>query len=340
MKKLFFDKINLYKTKFRELVKLHFLAIKSSSELEIRQNNLKYIKKNDILLLSKMKNETSRLPYFLKYYRDLGVDHFIFVDNESSDGMMNLLKDQKDVTVYFTDKSFRDSKYVHWLNYLLKKHGSGHWCLTCDPDEFLVFPYIEKRKLRDLTDHLEATHHRSFYAPLIDMYSDKPIKETHYHSGEDPLEICPYFDKDGYKLQVNDKNYRYIKLRGGVRQRVFNVENPNSAPVLNKIPLVKWKKYYAYRNSTHSIIPRILGENNNPDLTNGVLLHFKFMDSIIDKVTIALQEKQYWNDSYEYKQYDKGLKEEKSLYDKDISILYKSWRTLEDLGLMNRGKWQ
>lgn len=34
-----------------------------------------------ILLFSTMRNERIRLPYFLSYYRRLGVDHFLIVDN-------------------------------------------------------------------------------------------------------------------------------------------------------------------------------------------------------------------------------------------------------------------
>ncbi len=332
--------INMNSEKIAEFKKMHRLAIKHSFELELRQNNLNKIRKDDILLFSTMKNETFRLPYFLKYYRDLGADHFIFVDNDSTDGMMELLKDQKDVTVYYTNKSYKDSHFgVYWLNYLLKKYGTGHWCLTIDPDEFLVYPHMENRNLKGLTSYLDANHNKSLYAPLIDMYSDKPVNETYYKAGDEPLKVCPYFDKLGYKFQGFDSNYRYCRFKGGVRQRVFNAVNPNMSPALNKIPLVKWKKHYAYLYSTHVAIPRILNENNNPNLTTGALLHFKFIDGIIDKIATEIQAKQHWDDSYEYKQYDKVLKEQKPLYDKDISIKYRNWHTLEELGLINKGKY-
>lgn len=41
---------------------------------------------NGILLFSTLRNERVRLPYFLRYYRDLGVNHFLIVDNDSEDG--------------------------------------------------------------------------------------------------------------------------------------------------------------------------------------------------------------------------------------------------------------
>jgi len=340
MIRLYISKMQIYKTRIIEFANMHFLALKYSFEIKLRQNNLGSIKKNDILLFSVMKNETFRLPYFLKYYRDLGVDHFIFVDNDSDDGMMELLKDQQDVSVYYTSKSYRDSHFgVYWLNYLLKKYGSNHWCLTIDPDEFLVFPYIDSRNLNDLTNYLDSNHIRSLYAPLIDLYSDTHIDETYYQAGDDPVKVCPYFDKDGNKFIEYKADYQYHRMKGGVRQRVFNAEEPHMSPLLNKIPLVKWKKHYTYLYSTHIAIPRFLNKNNDPKLTTGVLLHFKFMDKIIEKIDVELVTKQHWDDSYEYKQYDKVFREKKPLYDKDISIKYKDWHTLEDLGLLNRGKW-
>ena len=44
------------------------------------------IRSDSILLLCTLRNERIRLPYFLRYYRDLGINHFLFVDNGSDDG--------------------------------------------------------------------------------------------------------------------------------------------------------------------------------------------------------------------------------------------------------------
>ncbi len=37
---------------------------------------------------------------------------------------------------------------------------------------------------------------------------------------------------------------------------MFFQDNPEEAPALNKIPLVKWSKKYAYVDSTHMLLPR------------------------------------------------------------------------------------
>ena len=50
-----------------------------------------------MLLFATIRDEAVRLPHFLDHYRALGVSHFLFVDNESSDGTLDLLRDAADV---------------------------------------------------------------------------------------------------------------------------------------------------------------------------------------------------------------------------------------------------
>ena len=48
----------------------------------------------DILAFVTLRNERVRLPYFLEYYRRIGVGHFLIVDNGSDDGSRDLLAGQ------------------------------------------------------------------------------------------------------------------------------------------------------------------------------------------------------------------------------------------------------
>ena len=285
-----------------------------------------------------MKDEGFRLPYFLDYYRALGVKHFIIVDNGSTDDTREILKTCNDVTVFYTEASYKNANFgMHWLNFLLRKYGSGHWCITCDPDEFLVYPFMDSRTLEELTAYLDASEERAFFCIMSDMYSDKSIDETHYQAGTDPLEVCPYFDKNGYAVQTNEY-YQNRHITGGVRRRIFDRNTPEEAPALVKIPLVKWEKHYAYVLSMHLILPRFLNGTNTLKHTTGMVQHFKFLDQLTEKVQTEMHAKQHWNDSIEYKKYDEAIKEKVFLYDPDVSVKYINWKTYEKLGLMNRGE--
>ncbi len=39
------------------------------------------IGKDSILLVAVLRNEMALLPYFMRYYRALGIDHFLMIDN-------------------------------------------------------------------------------------------------------------------------------------------------------------------------------------------------------------------------------------------------------------------
>lgn len=323
----------------KELFPILAKGVRSSRDLELRQDNRSAIDAKDIMVFCTMKNEGHRLPFFLDYYRNLGVGHFIFVDNGSTDDTAALLADQHDVTVFYTEASYKASNFgMHWLNYLLFRYGRGHWCLTCDPDEFLVYPYMDHRDLKDLTDYLSSLKEDAFFSVMVDMYSKAPVEDAVYTSGQDPLEVCPYFDKVGYS-KIHYKRYRNQFIQGGVRRRVFSKDNPRGAPALNKVPLVKWKWNYAYIESMHMAIPRRLNNTCYITKTSGALLHYKFISQLKDKVEEELVAKQHFNDSAEYKMYDGVIKEKTALYDESVSQRFDSWKDLAKLGLINTGEW-
>lgn len=319
--------------------KLHILAQKHSFEMKLTQDNLNNINSDSIILFSVMKNETRRLPHFLDYYRSLGVDHFIFVDNNSDDDFKEFVAMHTDVTAYHTTASYKDSKFgVHWLNYLLKKYGTHHWCLTVDPDEFFVYPKIDTRNLRELTGHLDGNQIASFYTLMIDMYSKCPLEDATYSSGQNPLEVCPYLDESGYSKSDWDY-WAATSAIGGVRRRIFFKTCPERAPALNKVPLIKWKRHFVYTLSTHVARPNYLNNVCGLNHTTGALLHFKFISDLQEKVAEEKEAKQHWDDSFEYRKYDEIIGSRTLLYDEKVSRKYEGWHTLAELGLIHMGEW-
>ena len=148
-----------------------FRAFRKRRELTVIADRTVAIRPGDILLFSTLRNEQVRLPYFLSYYREMGVNHFLMVDNDSNDGSLEYLRAQQDTSVWHTKRSYKRSRFgVDWLNWLQRKYGHGHWNLVVDPDEFLVYPFCDTRPLRALTDWLDASSIKSFSAMLLDMY--------------------------------------------------------------------------------------------------------------------------------------------------------------------------
>jgi hypothetical protein len=315
-------------------------SLQRGRELEAVQDNTARIRSSDVLLFATLRNEAVRIPFFLDYYRRLGVHHFLFVDNGSTDGFRDLVADCDDVSVWGTEASYAAANFgMHWLNALLRRYGCEHWCVTCDPDEFLVFPYCDQRNLTELGTFLESEGARSLSCIMLDMYSDRPLEDTVYRAGDDPFEIAPWFDGNGYTQyrEVLRDNY----TRGGVRRRRFFSDDPECAPALNKTPFVKWRWTYSYFGSMHQLVPSWL---NDPERAThraptGALAHFKYFSVLRDKVREELVRGEHWNDSFEYRRYDAQLERRSEPFIAACSVRYDGWRQLAERGFLNLGQW-
>lgn len=316
-------------------------AFRKRRELRNVVNQTAAIAPDAILLFSTMRNERVRLPYFLQYYRNLGVNHFLIVDNDSQDGSREYLQQQPDVSLWTTKRSYKRARFgVDWLNWLQMRYAHRHWSLVVDPDEFFVYPFCDTRPLRALTDWLDASSIKSFSAMLLDMYPKGPFDLIPYREGQDPFEIAPYFDSGNYVMRRN-KRFGNLWIQGGPRARMFFQDVPERAPALNKIPLVKWDRQYAYVSSTHMLLPRGLNlvyDEWGGEKASGCLLHAKFLDTLIDKAAEEMERGQHYANSHEYRAYRAGLAQQPDLWCK-WSERYINWRQLEILGLMSKGNW-
>ena len=274
-----------YKLRF-ERKRRRVRSLRKRRELTNVVDRTRQIQPSDILIFSTLRNEKARLPYFLDYYRKLGVNHFFFVDNDSSDGSREYLQDQPDTSVWTTTASYKRSKFgVDWLNGLKAKYADGHWVLVVDVDELLVYPFCDTRPLRALTDWLDAGSIKSFGTMLLDMYPKGKIQHARIREGKDPVKTAPYFDASNYFIEKNNK-YGNLWIQGGPRMRSFFCDKPQFAPALNKTPLVKWSKEYVYVSSTHTLLPRGLNlvyDEWGGQKPCGVLLHTKFMNTFSEK---------------------------------------------------------
>lgn len=316
-------------------------AFRKRRELTSVVDRTNLIRPEGILLFSTLRNEKIRLPYFLEYYRDLGVNHFLIVDNDSEDGSREYLEMQPDVSLWTTKHSYKRSRFgVDWLNYLQIKYAHGHWALVVDPDEFFVYPFCDTRPLRALTDWLDASSIKSFSAMLLDMYPKGPFDIQPYHEGQNPFEIAPYFDSGNYTISRNHR-YGNLWIQGGPRARMFFDDLPERAPALNKIPLVKWDRDYAYVSSTHMLLPRGLNQVYDEwggEKASGCLLHAKFLDTFAVKAEEEMERQQHYANSHEYRAYRAAISTQPDLWCK-WSEKYINWRQLEILGLMSKGNW-
>lgn len=292
-----------------------------------------------ILCVVCLRNERVRLPHFLAHYRALGVDRFLIVDNASVDGSADYLRDQPDVSLWAADASYRGSHFgMDWLNWLLTRHGHGHWCLTVDADELLVYPGHETRKLPALTAWLDRTRRPAFGALMLDLHPRGRLGEG--ASQGDPLQALGWFDAGPYSVKRLSPAGN-LWVQGGVRARVFFADDPRRAPTLNKLPLVRWRRGMAYVNSAHAMLPRKLNawyDGPGGVQPSGALLHTKFLPDIVPRSAEERGRAQHFHTPSAFGDYYDRMAERPDLWS-PASCRYESPEQLAELGLLRGWAW-
>lgn len=271
--------------------RLLWRSFRSRHHLTALSDRTGAIRAGDVLLVMTQRNEALRLPFFLKYYRALGVGHFLVVDNGSTDGSVEMLAGERDVSLWQTRESYGAARFgLDWMTWLQMRYAHGHWCLMVDADELMIWPERLGADLRQLTTALDAGGVEGMGALLLDLFPRGALGAGTYTPGQDPREVLQWFDPGPYRAR-RQRPMNNLWVQGGTRERVFFSEMPVRAPTLNKLPLIRWNRRYAYVNSCHSALPpRLNALYSGPGGPgpSGVLLHTKFLP---DATARAVEEK-------------------------------------------------
>jgi hypothetical protein len=156
------------------------------------------------------------------------------------------------------------------------------------------------------------------------MYGDRPIADLSYEPGQDPLEVCMYFDASQPDEEPSSRNPEVLYIRGGMRERVFGIR-----ACLNKVPLFKYSKGVRLIEGFHFI------ENAMASDLKGVVLHFKYLHDFKERVIEEAGREEHWGDGIEYKAYSEALSRDTSINPHyEGSVRHTSWRQLVELGFM------
>lgn len=318
--------------------RLLWRSFRSRHQLTCLKDQTAQIRPGAVLAFTTLRNEINRLPWFFRHYRGLGVDHFLVVDNGSDDDSVEFLRDQPDVSLWQTSNSYRTARYgLDWLTWLQIRYGHGHWTLMVDADELLIYPNHDSKSLHDLTGTLDQQGHIAFGALMLDLYPKGPLGAQPYDPKTDPTETLSWFDTGPYRAQ-RQSPVGNLWVQGGARERVFFADRPRHSPTLNKIPLVRWSRRYAYVNSCHSALPRHLNtvyDGPGGKTTSGVLLHTKFLPEVVDKSTTEKARRQHFHDPDLFGSYYDAIGNHPNMWTPQ-SVRFEGWAQLQQLGLMGK----
>lgn len=283
------------------------------------------------VLVAVVRNEMLRLQYYLAYYRNLGFERFLFIDNGSTDGTRELLLREPGARVFDAPGSFRESgSGTAWLHPLLDRWCDGSWVLVADADELLVWP--GGGNIAALTQRLERAKASALFAVMIDMYSDRPFGAIGYRPG-DPFErACACFDRGPYRI-IRTRRFPFHEIYGGVRARLFRqLKVDFHPPTVSKVPLLRWSRGQRFLSSAHS-----LGTEVPVAAMRGALLHFKLFDNIVEKCRVEVERGEHFKGAREYRALGAAIAAAQggTFFHPRISVRYKGPEQLVALRLMS-----
>ena len=286
---------------------------------------------SNLALFTTVHNEKLRLPWFLRYYRELGIRHFVIVDNDSTDGSREWLMDQGDVSLYWTPDDFRSAMCgMRWINLLAERHVPGGWCLYVDADEQLVYPDVEHRGLPDLVAWLEAQGHEAMRAHMIDMAASPLADGALLAPGQDPVERCPYFEPH-YRF-IPKSGAPYERVTGGLRDVLGESRAMQALPMV-KTPLVRIPSGVRFLSSSHDILPARVA-----DVTGG-LLHFKLAGDYFERYFTKSRHAARRDQATRAQRIKESMQAEGGLSLPASTLRYRDSAQLVALGILRPGGW-
>lgn len=249
-----------------------------ASQVEVHRLNSEAVARARHVVVMVLRNEADRIPYALAHHRMLGFEHFLIIDNESDDDLLEMLEGEPDVSTFIARGSYRRARVGNdWINHVLHKYCRDKWVLYVDADELLVYSHSDDTRIADVTARLESNDQYSLPCTMVDMYGEGPVSDNVVEVGEDPTQVCRYYDSTGYHRRL-ERMSDTVWIKGGVRARFF-FPDIETGPALNKTPLVYWRRGYHFVKSAHQAWPASVNRPaaNTDGRMDGALLHFRFL---------------------------------------------------------------
>ncbi|MEW9918947.1 glycosyltransferase family 2 protein [Marimonas sp. MJW-29] len=237
------------------------------------------VPEGEVLAIVLVRNGSYYMDAFFDYYRALGIRHFAFIDNGSTDDTIARIKAEPGTIL--DQCALPLAEYEDLIRqYPANAYGQSRWCLYIDMDEVFDFEGRETVGLRGLIRYLEGQGATALVAQMLEMFPKAPLNAVADFSYRNALEEFAYFDisavrrhdyhspeipfsalLSGNTVPTSDIQFYF----GGVRGKVFG-ENC----CLTKHPLI-----FNGPEVTPAPHPHLSMGVRCADIT-GVIKHYKF----------------------------------------------------------------
>ena len=255
---------------------------------------------DDLLVISVVRNVELYIKSFMEHHLALGIEHFVFLDNDSTDSTVERLRAYPQVTVLWTDVPYE--KYENTMKrYLAERFARERWCLCVDGDELFDYPFSRSLTLADFLRYLDANRYTAVVAQMLDMFSDVPLTAIESTADDRLKEKYPFYDLSSIvksTYEWSEPSTPHIKMHwGGIRRAVFGTGNGLTKAALVRMnrrvrPFVEWHQ------ATGALVADV----------SCVLMHYPFVSTFPAKVRDAVRTGRYgMTTTDEYVAYLKGL---------------------------------
>ena len=262
---------------------------------------------DEVVVLVVVRDGRAYVRSFVEHYRALGAKHLVFLDNGSTDGTVETLKEYEDVTVFSTALPFK--RYgLTMRKYLAERFGRGRWTLNVDVDELFAYPYMDVVSLPALLGYLNENGYTAVVTGVLDMFPEEPLTDVVRHRDEPLKELHRFYDVS----EVREEAYESVGdvgnvlantdvpiLRGGIRRTLFGMNS-----LLIKHPLI----FLDGELKPVDLSEHWVGDARLADFT-GVLLHYKLLNGLYGAVRREVEVRNYPNRRGKYDRYLKVLEE-------------------------------
>lgn len=215
------------------------------------------------------KDSLTYMKKFLPYYRELGIGHFIFIDNLSSDGTDAFLAKQEDVTLYSAPFPYEHRRKAGWLLQAIQEAGTDRWYLGLDADEFFSWEGMEESSVPELIGKMERQGMGTCRMIMADMYPSGPLMDR-TRENDSFMDDYVYFD-DAFSYRLDPETGEYF---GGMRNRTVGADLR-----MDKYVIFRPDRGYFPVNSHNMTGIRSEKEKK----CRGILRHYKFLPSESEK---------------------------------------------------------
>ena len=234
--------------------------------------SLEQVPDGELVCCLVVKNGMWRLDEYLESLRAQGAGRIFAIDNESSDGTLDHLTSQDEITVWRTGDQFSHANCGSaWFDVLLRRHAPNAWTLILDLDEEIRVAgdpplpefcrELDRRGLKAATGHHVDLYPRSATDPTLHLDRHPTVPQT----GLQPF--------DGQTAVAT-----------GLRERVFGASS-----LANKAPLQRFEPGLRLCNGQHFT-------HHRPEYISSmtcVVLHHKFRAGFGERVASVGHDESY-----------------------------------------------